>query len=64
MKKNLIVGQSGGPTAVINGSLYGVVTEAMRHTEEIDEIYGMNSPYSVQHPALTSGHVVTSFPKI
>lgn len=41
MKKNLIVGQSGGPTAVINGSLYGVVTEAMRHTEEINEIYGM-----------------------
>ena len=41
MKKNLIVGQSGGPTAVINGNLYGVVTEAMRHTEEIDEIYGM-----------------------
>ena len=41
MKKNLIVGQSGGPTAVINGSLYGVVTEAMRHTEEIDEIYCM-----------------------
>ena len=37
MKRNLIVGQSGGPTAVINGSLYGVVTEAMRHTEEIDE---------------------------
>ena len=85
MKKNLIVGQSGGPTAVINGSLYGVVTEAMRHTEEIDEIYGMingiegflnghmmdirslkrtNSPYSAQHPALTSGHAVTSFPKI
>ena len=24
--KNIIVGQSGGPTAVINGSLYGVVT--------------------------------------
>ena len=24
-KKNLIVGQSGGPTAVINSSLYGVV---------------------------------------
>ena len=45
MKKNLIVGQSGGPTAVINGSLYGVVTEAMRHTEEIDEIYGMKRTY-------------------
>ena len=41
MKKNLIVGQSGGPTAVINGSLYGVVTEAMRHPEEIGAIYGM-----------------------
>lgn len=26
--KNMIVGQSGGPTAVINGSLYGVVSEA------------------------------------
>ena len=29
-RKNLIVGQSGGPTAVINSSLYGVVSEAMR----------------------------------
>ena len=29
--KNLIVGQSGGPTAVINSSLYGVVSEARRH---------------------------------
>ena len=28
--KNLIVGQSGGPTAVINGSLYGVVTEGLK----------------------------------
>ena len=25
--KNILVGQSGGPTAVINGSLYGVITE-------------------------------------
>ena len=41
MKKNLIVGQSGGPTAVINGSLYGVITEAMRHPDEIEGIYGM-----------------------
>ena len=30
-KKNLIVGQSGGPTAVINSSLYGVVSEGLRH---------------------------------
>lgn len=40
-KKNLIVGQSGGPTAVINSSLYGVVSEAMRHPEEIGQVYGM-----------------------
>lgn len=40
-KKNLIVGQSGGPTAVINSSLYGVVSEALRHSEEIGHVYGM-----------------------
>ena len=33
--KNIIVGQSGGPTAVINGSLYGVVTEGLRQTDAI-----------------------------
>ena len=41
MKKNIIVGQSGGPTAVINGSLYGVVTEGLRHPDEIAHVYGM-----------------------
>ena len=41
MKKNIIVGQSGGPRAVINGSLYGVVTEALKQTEKIDHVYGM-----------------------
>ena len=40
-KKNLIAGQSGGPTAAINRSLYGVVSEALKHTEEIDHVYGM-----------------------
>ena len=40
-KKNLIVGQSGGPTAVINSSLYGVVAEGMAHDQEIGEVYGM-----------------------
>ena len=40
-KKNLIAGQSGGPTAAINSSLYGVVSEALKHTEEIDHVYGM-----------------------
>jgi 6-phosphofructokinase len=37
---NLIVGQSGGPTAVINSSLQGVIEEARRHPE-IKGIYGM-----------------------
>ena len=36
---NLLVAQSGGPTAVINASLAGVVQEAGRH-ECIEEIYG------------------------
>ena len=40
-KKNLIVGQSGGPTAVINSSLYGVVSEGISHSDEIGEVYGM-----------------------
>lgn len=40
-KKNIIVGQSGGPTAVINSSLYGVVSEAFCHPDEIQNVYGM-----------------------
>jgi ATP-dependent phosphofructokinase / diphosphate-dependent phosphofructokinase len=39
-KGNLVVGQSGGPTAVINNSLVGVIHEAMEH-KEIEGIYGM-----------------------
>ena len=39
--KNMIVGQSGGPTAVINGSLYGVVSEGLQHADTIGHIYGM-----------------------
>ena len=38
--KNLLVGQSGGPTAVINASLYGVVKAALA-SPEIDHVYGM-----------------------
>lgn len=41
MKKNVIVGQSGGPTAVINGSLYGVVAEGLKQTANIEHVYGM-----------------------
>ena len=40
MKHNILVGQSGGPTAVINGSLYGVVKRGLE-TPQIDNIYGM-----------------------
>ncbi len=36
---NLLVGQSGGPTAVINSSIAGVVSEALNHSC-IEEIYG------------------------
>lgn len=39
--KNIIVGQSGGPTAVINASLYGVIREALAHETEIGHVYGM-----------------------
>lgn len=39
-KGNAIVGQSGGPTAVINASLAGVVEAALR-SRKIDRIFGM-----------------------
>ena len=41
MKKSVIVGQSGGPTAVINASLYGVVREALKQEDSFDKVYGM-----------------------
>jgi len=40
LKGNLLVGQSGGPTAVINASLAGVVLAAREHAQ-ITGIYGM-----------------------
>ena len=36
---NLLVAQSGGPTAVINASIAGVIQQAGHH-ECIEEIYG------------------------
>jgi 6-phosphofructokinase 1 len=39
LKGNLLVGQSGGPTAVINASLVGVIEEAKAHPE-IGGIFG------------------------
>ncbi|MHC4389421.1 MAG: 6-phosphofructokinase [Planctomycetota bacterium] len=38
-KANAVVGQSGGPTGVINESLVGVIEEANRHPE-IENLYG------------------------
>jgi len=40
LKGNCIIGQSGGPTAVINASLAGVVQEAARH-DAIGRVLGM-----------------------
>lgn len=39
-KPNAIVGQSGGPTTVINSSLVGVI-DAARESNQIGQIYGM-----------------------
>lgn len=41
MKKNILVGQSGGPTAVINASLCGVIQEGMAHPDQVGAVYGM-----------------------
>lgn len=40
MKGNLLYGQSGGPTTVINATAYGVIKEAFAR-EEIEEVYAM-----------------------
>lgn len=40
MKKNMVYIQSGGPTTVINSSLYGAIREAQRHPDEIGLIFG------------------------
>ncbi|MBN1581694.1 MAG: 6-phosphofructokinase, partial [Anaerolineae bacterium] len=40
LKGKLVVGQSGGPTQVINNSLVGLIHEAMAHSQ-ITGIYGM-----------------------
>ncbi len=39
---NLLYGQSGGPTSVINASAYGVITEALKNKDIIDEVYVMH----------------------
>ena len=39
MKYSVLVGQSGGPTSVINASLAGIVIEGLKN-ENIDKVYG------------------------
>jgi len=40
MKGNVLIAQSGGPTAVINASCAGIIQEAFQHKKEIDGVYG------------------------
>ncbi len=39
IKGNLLYGQSGGPTSVINSSAYGVICEALKHKDRINEVF-------------------------
>ena len=39
MSQNVLVVHGGGPTAVINASLYGVIEEAKRNPE-VGKVYG------------------------
>ena len=49
---NCLIGQSGGPTAVINASLAGVVGEALNHSC-IEEVYGaLNGMLGILHEDL------------
>ena len=41
IKGNAVIGQSGGPTTVINSSLAGVI-DAARRSGIIAEVFGMN----------------------
>ena len=69
MKKNLLVAQSGGPTAVINASLSGVIWKAMQE-EKIDKIYGAQHGIAgvfaeefVELKACAEKQMVEHFPK-
>ena len=49
---NVLVGQSGGPTSVINASVAGLIAEALNH-ECIEEIYGtLNGVLGILHEDL------------
>jgi len=49
---NLLIAQSGGPTAVINSSVAGAIQEALRHSE-IQNLYGgLNGIYGILNEQL------------
>jgi 6-phosphofructokinase len=49
---NVLVGQSGGPTSVINASVAGIINEALNH-ECVDEVYGaLNGVLGILHEDL------------
>ncbi len=39
---NVLYGQSGGPTSVINSSAYGLFKEAFKHKDRINKVYAMH----------------------
>ena len=43
MKYNALYGQSGGPTAIINSSLYGVIKECEKNKKHIDTLFIMRN---------------------
>lgn len=40
MKGNVLITQSGGPTAVINSSCYGIIQEVTKHDDNFKGVYG------------------------
>src|SRR4030095_5313908 len=51
---SLLVAQSGGPTAVINASLAGIIQEAGRHPDQIEQIYGgLNGLWGISRESFT-----------
>lgn len=40
MKGNVLISQSGGPTAVINSSCSGIVREVLKHQDKFNRVYG------------------------
>lgn len=48
LRGNLLVAQGGGPTAVINQSMVGVVLEAKKYPQ-VERIYGVNFVWKKCH---------------